>query len=514
MIFFSKEFLLGTIIGLLIIAFGVLFYFDKALTIGLALIIFLTALTFFLLDQVGVRDKGLFFLFFFALFFHLAVTLFFHYTQFQPLGGGGGDFVVYHQTATEIAKRFSQGIYSLKGLNIPHYYPVIIGFIYSFTLPKIIIGELFSVWLAALSVLFVFLIVKEVSGSKKWAFLIGLIVTLYPSYLFYGSFLLKDTLIVPLVLAAMLSFIKMMKSFGWRHFLIFYILLTGLIHFRFYVGYAVLFSFLASWFFISSLNWKKRIPYGLIIIFLLGFSPQALGYGYYGTKTLKMYLNPETITVYREVVYAPTPPPPPVARKSIEEAKPVAKKSTKPTTETAVPVPLSSPIAPATLAVSPPPPPGLGSSFLVKTGLDNPLKFIRNSLESFIYSLLGPFPWQIKYKRQLFVLLEMIPWYFLLFLLVSGFVKNIHKRGVGKSLQQYRLGLPLLLFSIMSLGAVSLFVANFGIITRIRIPSFIALLCLLPFHREASNKLKELSQRYHEKKIIKFFNLSYLFETS
>jgi hypothetical protein len=32
----------------------------------------------------------------------------------------------------------------------------------------------------------------------------------------------------------------------------------------------------------------------------------------------------------------------------------------------------------------------------------------------------------------------------------------------------------------LSLGVLALFITNFGIITRIRIPSFIALLCLIP----------------------------------
>ena len=93
-----------------------------------------------------------------------------------------------------------------------HYYPVVIGIIYTFTLPEMIIGQLFGVWLAAISALFVFLIVREIGGNKKIAFLIGILASIYPSYLFYGSLLLKDTLVTPLVLFGLLLILKLNSS--------------------------------------------------------------------------------------------------------------------------------------------------------------------------------------------------------------------------------------------------------------------------------------------------------------
>jgi len=496
--FFKRKLALITVIVLSIVAFLALFYFDKALLIGLFLIISLTAITFLILYKLKVGNKTLYLLFLITLFIHLGVALFFHYTQFQPLGGGGGDFIIYQQIAEEVAQRINQGVYSLEGLNSPHYYPVLIGIIYALTLPEIIIGELFSVWLVAIAVLFVYLIVVEIGGSKKWAFLIGLIVSIYPSYLYFGSVLLKDTVIIPLVLSGMLLSIRMMKVFSWQKFFIFYIILTALIHFRFYVGYAVLFSFIICWFLISSFKIKKRIVFGVVIVYLLGFSPQLLGYGYYGTKPLKYYLTPEVITVYREVVYAPPPAPTttaPTAAAPVAEAPTTGAPTTgAPTTE-----------APTT---PPPPPPGLGSSFVVETGFDSPFKFIKNSLESFICSLLGPFPWQIKYKRQFFSLLEVIPWYLFFYIIIQGIYKFVITNGWKRTLQHYKFTLPLLMFSIMALGALSLFINNFGIITRIRIPSFIALLCLIIFNEDIDKKLNKLSKYYYEKKFIKFPNLS------
>lgn len=586
----KKAILIITII-LLVGVLGVITYLDKALLMGLSLIVFLTGITFFILYKSGIKSKTLYLLFLLTLLIHLSVVLFFHYTQFQPLGSG--DFVLYQQIAEEVAQRINQGIYSLEGLNFPHYYPVLIGIIYAFTLPKIIIGELFGVWLIALSVLFVFLIVQEIEKNEKWAFIIGLIVSIYPSYLYFGSLLLKDTIIIPLVLSGMLLFIKMMKNFTVLKFLSFFIILTALIHLRFYIGYSVLFSFIICWFIISSFKIKKRLIYGALIVFLLGFSPQLLGYGYYGTKTLKIYINKETVTAYREVLYAPdlVPPqnstvavpapsvpitaiPTPCPTSPETPSGPVAiippSNPNNPSnpSETCLPVP-KTPIAEIPLIAEHPIEidtgfnifgkpfdpflkslsfdnfqkiffsqnkkeitpffdickkplgapfpkkeqpliqPGHGSSFVVRAGFDSPIKFIKNYFGSFICSLLGPFPWQIRYQRQLLFLIETIPWYFLFFILVSGIVGSIRKEGILKTLKAYRFVTPLLLFSIMSLAAISLFINNFGIITRIRIPSFIILLCLIPLSFSGfnlNNKYLNNIEKYFSKLYKKIFS--------
>ena len=162
---------------ILVLFLGIVALFDKALSVGLLLIIFLTTITFLVLHKFGKRDKILFLLFLVTLFIHLIAVLFIHYAHFQPFSGGEGDYIVYQQQAQEIAQRIHRGDFSLQGLVIGHYYPVIIGYIYALTLPEMIIGQLFNVWLAGISVILVYLIVREIGGSKIWAFLTGLIVS-------------------------------------------------------------------------------------------------------------------------------------------------------------------------------------------------------------------------------------------------------------------------------------------------------------------------------------------------
>jgi len=453
------KFLLLTVFSL-----GILAFFDKTLVVGLLLLILLTAITFLILHKIRIGEKTLFSLFLITLFIHLIAVLFIHYAHFQPFSGGEGDYIVYQQQAQEIAKRVRQGIFSFKGLEIGHYYPVIIGYIYAVTLPEMLIGQLFGVWLAALSVLLTYLIVLEIGGSKNWAFLIGLLVSIYPSYLFYGILLLKDTLIIPLVLAGLLSTLKLIKNFFWRNFLIFYIILAGLIHFRFYIGYVLLFTFIFCWLILSQLNPKRRFIYGIIIVFLLGFSPQISGYGYYGVYTIGNFLNSQKITFYREVAYVP-----PATQPSPTQLPPTQPSPTQPS------------------------PPGTGSSIVVETGFDNPFKFSGNYLESFIYVLLGPLPWQIKYSRHFLALFETIPWYFLLFFVIKGIIRSVKRE---------RIVIPLIIFSFGVFAVLSLFLSNFGIVTRIRMPAFISLLCLIPLgFTNFKEKTQDLERKNNKIKV-------------
>ncbi len=163
-----------------------------------------------------------------------------------------------------------------------------------------------------------------------------------------------------------------------------------------------------------------------MLVLLLGSVPSFTGHGYFGNKIVAELLNPGKITYYREVVY-----------------------NTDPSTN------------------------GAGSSVVVKTGLENPFTFAANTGLAFVYVVLGPFPWQIRYLRQLFVVPEMIAWYAALFFMIKGMARNVKN--------QYKVMLPIIVFSIILCMVIAIYSSNFGIITRVRMSAFLALLCLLPF---------------------------------
>ena len=241
-----------------------------------------------------------------------------------------------------------------------------------------------------------------------------------------------------------------------------------------YDRFALLATFIFSWIFWGKITsrpagWTKlktKIIYTIIMIPVLGFLPQISGYGYYGMEPLQYYIAPSTITSYREVHYAPSTP---------VVTGPTALKPETRFEE------IMSKIFPKLRKRSSDIDVGTGSSIVVGTGLDKPSNFIVKSFKSFTYVLLGPLPWQIRYHNQLVALLETLPWYFLLFFII---------KGAFQVLKRKRAALPILIFSLLSIFVLSLFINNLGIASRIRIPSFIALLCLIPIGM-IKNKIKK-----------------------
>ena len=509
-------------IMVLAVLFCVISFFDKALAVGLLFLLFLVIATIFIIRKTGIKDKKLYTVFFIALLIHLGAMLFIYYGHFRPFGGGA-DFEGYNQTAIEIANRFSQGNFSLAGLYTDHFFPILIGILYIFVLPSMIVGQFFTVWLAVISILLVYVVIIEIGGTKKVAFLASLVISFYPSYLYFGSVLLKDTVVIPLVLLGVFLILKMVKRFSWVKFALFFILLTCLINLRFYIGYALMFSFIFSWPLLSEFDLKKKMIYWAAIIFLLGFSPQILGNGYtgngyYGFDSFHKLLNPEKITYYREVLYSNNPssnpksvdPQPVVAQ--LDNTKLITIQPNDPQEKLLDPqLVVAQPDNTKLITIQPNDPqeklldpqlvvaqpdntklitiqPNIlqeepkedNSTFVVKTGFnEGVIAFLGNSFQSFFHALLGPFPWQFNSQRQMVGLAETIPWYVLIIISVYGSIRFIKKKGMLEFLAFYKFSFPLLVFGILALGALSLFINNYGIIARIRIPVFICFICVM-----------------------------------
>lgn len=432
-------------------------FFGSPLFAGVVFVAVLVAATLFFVKKIGNQlKKPLFFIFLFALLIHVIAVLFIYYFNFQPFGDGGGDFVEYDYNAKQIALRINEGNFSLRdvqGLYGPisawsHYYPVLIGYLYALVFPNMLIGQLFNAWLVALIVLLACLITREIGASIGKVLIVGVAISFYPSLVFFGSLMLKDPLVIFLSLLSLWIMIRLFRQFDLKTFILLYLTLGLISHFRFYVGYAVIVTFMASWLFVSNVNLRKRLLYFPLIFVLLGFLPQFFAKdGFWGIKSLKQYLNLETVVYYREVVYSS--PSSSQASDNLSD-NPSGNLDVKEDDEKKT---------------------NTGSTVSSEQNT-TVAGFIKNSLLSFIYSLLGPLPWQLKYKRHLFVLFETIPWYIFLYFAMKG-IRNIIQ-------ERKKLAYPILLFSVITLFIISFFVTNFGIITRIRIPAFIALLCLAP----------------------------------
>ena len=449
--------------------------------IGLLFIIGLSVVFGVILWKLGMRDKRAYILFGISLLVHIIAVLFIYVADFQPFSGGGGDYTSYHKSAVLIADEIGQGNFfpdiETRG-GVTHYFPTIIGYVYFFTIPSMVVGQLFNALVASVVIMLLYFIILELTQSFRWAFGIGLLATLYPSFLFYSSLLLKDVFVVLLALMGAFLMLRILKRFSSGLFALFYISLIALTHFRFYVGFVLLIAFSISWFLLSSEPIKTRFAYGFGMILMLGFVPQMFGMGYYGFSTLRQYINPTTLTYYQDIAYtgkdvAPTPPPP---------ALPT------PVNVAPTPPPSAPPAPVGVVYVSPSTPPspffdelfaeslkgttGFTSTVDLKVSFASPQAFITTFPKSFAFVAIGPFPWQFTADRHYFVLLETIPWTILSVLVLLGIINTLRSRHRALSLAIFSLGLFIILTVYMS---------NFGITTRIRMPAFFLLLAFVPF---------------------------------
>jgi len=337
-----------------------------------------------------------------------------------------------------------------------------------------IVGELLNAWLVSLVIVCAYLIVKELGRTDKEAFLTGLIVNIYPSLAFFGSLMLKEAFVVFFSTLAVLLSLILVKRFSWKTFALFYLALMGLTHFRFYVSLPLIFVFIVCFLLFSDLKIKKRFIIAIIIIFLMGFLPMismvnGFQQGYFAVNAVLRQLNFKTITYYRDVAYN--------FRLNSEtgDYKEVIKKTDgrqnvsensgidveKIIAETPEGVPVPDIVSNKDW--------GQDSSINIGTGSGS-FGFIKNTAFSFIYSFLGPFPWQLRSLKHLFVLPEILLWWVCLFFATKGIIKSFKK--------EYKTILPLLVFGLGLLAIVSLYMTNFGLVTRIRMPAFVALFCL------------------------------------
>ena len=455
-------------IFLMFVFLGISFIPDKALVAGTFFIFFLLLITLWIVFKLRPQDKKLFYLVLLVFIIRFVVVLFAHYSDL-PMFKGGGDFVLYDQQAHQIAnlmhenfsfENFNPNYYIKKGVAIGIYYPVIVGFIYRFIFPDMFVGQMFNAWIVTISAILIYFLVLELGGSKNSAFWVGFLSTLYPSYLYYGTLLLKEAIFIMLCMFGLLLSLKLLRNFKWSIFCILYLTLIGLVNLRFYVAYALMIGFVLSWFLFGKMDIKKRIIWGILIIMFFGFTPQISGYGYFGMGTLKQYANPETISFFRQEAYNPI-----IQNQQFPHS---VQQEFEKTPDGAHP--------------------GTRSSIAIDLNFNNPFKFLWTISESFFYVILGPLPWQIKSFKQAFVLGEMIPWYFLLYFVISGSIKSVKKDKVV---------FCLIFFSILVFGVLALFLSNFGIVTRIRMPAFLSLFCFAVLGFDDS---------YLQRQIIKFKN--------
>jgi len=378
-------------------------------------------------------QKDILILFFVVFLFHFLVSFFLNYFNFYPYQIPDADF--YQKTALELSKKWKQGIFSWNDIYIPHWYPYFLAFFYTIIFPSKITGIFITAFLAGLSALFLYQLMKEIGAEEKIAFFSVLLFSnLYLSYNYFGNVFLKDTLIIPLILFIVLMAFSIIKKFSFFNSFFFVLSLFFLYHLRW--PYALLLNFFFLFFpFFFNYSFSKKFFYFLFFFLLFVFLPFISRGGVFGLKFIKSYY-PEKIVYLRKIGYS-------IGKSSLNlsfENKSEALKDNH------------------SFFLS------WFYFFFSKDNFQNFLNYIYN----FLTVLIGPFPWQLKTK-YLPVLLETIPWWFCFMVIIFGIFKNLKKE--------------IFFIFFLALGfcfLISLLSDNLGANFRYRMPALFLLFSIFP----------------------------------
>jgi len=287
---------------------GLVLVFDREVGAALIMLVVLSAATVFVLRRLGVSQREVYVLLAFVIVTHAAFALFTHYTGFQPFGTGGGDFTRYNFHAQEVAERVRDFNFSLEGIWIAHYFPLLLGYVYALVVPAMVVGQLFVVWTAALSVLVLYFLTLQIGATRSWAFLVAFLGSLYPSFFFYTSYTLKDGLVILLALFSLLLLLKMLKRFSWTLYALLFLAAIPLVNLRAEIYDVFAITFLVFWFGFSRMELKRRMLLGFLLLFLYGLPPVIAMQGtqsgsYFDYKSFVSQLNIETAITLKENAY-------------------------------------------------------------------------------------------------------------------------------------------------------------------------------------------------------------------
>lgn len=459
----------GMLVFLILFIGSVIFHIAFLVALSLLGIFFATTCAF--LAEKKLLTKPLLILFAGALLVFFAVSAVIHYADLYPFGGGQGDQPYYHNAALLISNDIKEGNFTWeRAFNqlvandaSKHTYPLFIGALYAVSIPDQFVGKALNIWVASLSILLLYFLAKELGAKEKWAITASVFGIAYPSYLYFNSLLIRESIVAALVLGGVLMMLKLLKEFSWKGFLLFVLLAVLLTHFRFYIGLVLLIAFGLSWMFGSRLEFKTRMSYAVILLPLLGLIPQMFNHGYYGAKEVYYYFHPDQIVNYRSQSDAVL-----LKKKAITGAVP------KPEAAPGYEIPVETPRESALLPWVPRDKTGEPGSALVRepslaNPIEHPVVFARDYAISSASVVLGPSPLSLRFFRQLITLMETVPWLFVFFLSLKGVI------GSKKRLKDT---LPLMLVAVGIILLVALFLNTYGTYMRIRIPAFLLLMAI------------------------------------
>lgn len=282
----------------------------------------------------------------------------------------------------------------------------LVGYIYYIFGPSIYIAQSFCAVFGAATAPFVYFCAKQIYNNRRVAQISAIAIALYPSFILWSSQMLKDGLIIFLLVVAMTMVLQIQKKFSYLPLVILLFSMLGILTLRFYIFYMVLFAVAGS--FVVGLNATsvRSIVRNTAVVVLLGVGLTYLGVIRTAGTDFDQYADLSRIQASR-----------------------------------------------ADLSTT-------SSGFGEEIDVGTTQGAITALPIGFSYLMFAPFPWQMSSFRQVFTLPEVLLWWSLIPLLISGLIYSLKNR--------LRSSIPILIFSLMLTIAYSIFQGNVGTAYRQR----------------------------------------------
>lgn len=280
------------------------------------------------------------------------------------------------------------------------------GFIYYVLGRNIFAAQSFCAVIGAATPPMVYFCSIKIFNNKKVAKAAAIAIAIFPSFVVWSGQLLKDGLIIFLLVLTMTMILELQERINYAAIGIIVFSLFGIMSLRFYILYMVLVAIVGS-FVIGAKTSNSSIARRTAVLVLLGVGLIYFGVGRNAELEIRVFGNLERIQSSRSDL----------ARAASSGYGTTNDVSTTQGAISALPV-------------------------------------------GFSYLMFAPFPWQAENLRQAITIPEVLLWWAMMPLLISGLIFAIKKR--------LRNAFPILIFSLMLTIAYSIFLGNVGTAYRQR----------------------------------------------
>jgi len=282
----------------------------------------------------------------------------------------------------------------------------VVGFIYFIFGQSILVAQSFCGFIGALTAPMIYFCAEKIFHNQRVAKISALLVALFPSLIIWSSQLLKDGLIIFLLVVTMTMVLQLQKKFSYAAIAFLILSLFGIISLRFYIFYMVAIAVAGSFVIGLSTSFQSIIRNTTAVV-IIGLALTYLGVLRKAGTEIETYGSLERVQISRQDV-----------SHSGES--------------------------------------GFGKDLDVST----PAGAIAALPIGFAYLMFAPFPWEVNKLNQVLVLPEILVWWALIPILISGLWYTLKNR--------LRNAIPILIFSLMLVISYSIFQGNVGMAYRQR----------------------------------------------